>query len=312
MSGRKRNTVTKRNVENLIDDKAKTKKQKHSTCVVSSSVFYLGAGLSVVISLALFIYLMHREENEFETLVPAASKVKRSFYKVPCSNDYKLEKFEACKPKTCGRVVMDDLIDEDDALHLLSVAKKGLALGGSSGGASILDLHSGALSKDNAFINIYNVIKSEDIDLLSLQDFSIYRKVKNQIHYAIARQFNIPQDKLYLTKPTFFSRMNMKEPSTIHDEYWHAHVDKETYGSFHYTSLLYLSTYEQDFTGGRFIFIDKNSNKTVEPRLGRVSFFTSGSENLHRVERLKDGVRYAITVSFTCDPSQAIQDPSYK
>ena len=45
---------------------------------------------------------------------------------------------------------------------------------------------------------------------------------------------------------------------------------------------------------------------------GRVSFFTSGSENPHFVERLKEGVRYAITVSFTCDPQQAIADPTLK
>lgn len=43
---------------------------------------------------------------------------------------------------------------------------------------------------------------------------------------------------------------------------------------------------------------------------GRVSFFSSGSENLHRVEKVAWGMRYAITVSFTCDPDYAIADPS--
>lgn len=42
---------------------------------------------------------------------------------------------------------------------------------------------------------------------------------------------------------------------------------------------------------------------------GRVSAFTSGSENLHYVERVTGGTRYAITVSFTCDPKHAIEDP---
>lgn len=46
------------------------------------------------------------------------------------------------------------------------------------------------------------------------------------------------------------------------------------------------------------------------PRTGRVSFFSSGSENLHRVERVTWGTRYAITVSFTCDPAHAIADPT--
>ncbi len=46
------------------------------------------------------------------------------------------------------------------------------------------------------------------------------------------------------------------------------------------------------------------------PFPGRVSFFSSGSENLHRVERVTWGTRYAITVSFTCDPAHAISDPT--
>jgi len=43
---------------------------------------------------------------------------------------------------------------------------------------------------------------------------------------------------------------------------------------------------------------------------GRVSMFTSGSENLHCVEKVTSGTRYALTVSFTCDQKHAIDDPS--
>jgi hypothetical protein len=43
---------------------------------------------------------------------------------------------------------------------------------------------------------------------------------------------------------------------------------------------------------------------------GRVSMFTSGSENLHYVERVTSGTRYALTVSFTCDQKYAIEDPT--
>lgn len=42
-----------------------------------------------------------------------------------------------------------------------------------------------------------------------------------------------------------------------------------TYGSFDYTSLLYLSDYAEDFGGGRFVFMDEGSNKTIEPRTGK-------------------------------------------
>lgn len=44
---------------------------------------------------------------------------------------------------------------------------------------------------------------------------------------------------------------------------------QETYPSFHYTSLLYLTDYGIDFTGGRFVFTDEGRNVTVEPRVGK-------------------------------------------
>merc|ERR1711974_478166 len=80
---------------------------------------------------------------------------------------------------------------------------------------------------------------------------------------------------------------------TPHDEYWHDHIDKETYPSFHYTSLLYLSEYKRDFAGGRFMFIDEGSklNRSIEPKDGRVSAFTSGPENRHMVEPVTGGTR---------------------
>lgn len=87
---------------------------------------------------------------------------------------------------------------------------------------------------------------------------------------------------------------------------------QETYESFHYTTLLYLNDYGRDFEGGRFIYIDKDKNCTVEPRKGRVSLFTSGKENLHAVERVTSGIRYALTVSFTCDKQYATADPGFE
>lgn len=44
---------------------------------------------------------------------------------------------------------------------------------------------------------------------------------------------------------------------------------------------------------------------------GRVSFFTSGSENLHRVEKVQWGTRYAVTIAFTCNPDHGIADPVF-
>ena len=68
-------------------------------------------------------------------------------------------------------MVTDTLIDASEADALLVLAKKGLSKGGGAGGASILDLHSGALSKDQGFSSVYQSFPN----LFDAQDFETYR-----------------------------------------------------------------------------------------------------------------------------------------
>ncbi|XP_030683952.1 2-oxoglutarate and iron-dependent oxygenase domain-containing protein 3 isoform X4 [Nomascus leucogenys] len=171
-----------------------------------------------------------------------------------------------CTPRKCGRGVTDVVITRKEAERIRSIAEKGLSLGGSDGGASILDLHSGALSVGKHFVNLYRYFGDKIQNIFSEEDFQLYREVRQKVQLTIAEAFGISASSLHLTKPTFFSRINSTEARTAHDEYWHAHVDKVTYGSFDYTSLLYLSDYLEDFGGGRFVFMEEGANKTVEPR----------------------------------------------
>ncbi|XP_033630645.1 2-oxoglutarate and iron-dependent oxygenase domain-containing protein 3-like [Asterias rubens] len=267
--------------------------------------------------IAIFLFMgvvsWYSKKEDFTEFAKQLDSIPLRRFNVTCSSDFKndLKKFKGCAPTQCGRVVMDGLISKTEARQLRQVAINGLKLGGSNGGASILDLHSGALSKGDSFINIYKYLETEGLGSIFYDnDFKLYSSVAKKIKQAIAREFSIQPSKLYLTHPTFFSRMTSKPAKTVHDEYWHAHVDKETYETFDYTSLLYLADYGTDFEGGRFIFTDKSTNMTVEPKLGRLSFFTSGSENTHFVEKISKGTRYAITVSFTCDKTKAIKDPT--
>ncbi|KAI1896688.1 hypothetical protein AGOR_G00097340 [Albula goreensis] len=252
-------------------------------------------------------------DNEItETLVRQGEVVQKPrLFKVECSEDYdSYKRYPGCTPQICGRAVTDAVVTHEEAHVLRRLAERGLSLAGSDGGASILDLHSGALSMGKQFVNIYRYFGEQIKEVFSEEDFQLYRVVRARIQAVIAETFGLDPSRMYLTKPTFFSRMNSTEAKTTHDEYWHPHIDKVTYGSFDYTSLLYLSDYGRDFGGGRFIFMDADGNRTVEPRAGRVSFFSSGSENLHRVEKVWWGTRFAITVSFTCDPDHAIADPT--
>ncbi|KAJ7404410.1 2-oxoglutarate and iron-dependent oxygenase domain-containing protein 3 [Willisornis vidua] len=227
-----------------------------------------------------------------EVLAHHSDILQDKFVAIPCSRDYdSYKRFEV------------GVREEIDAMKRPQPSR-------TLSQASILDLHSGALSLGKRFVNLYRYFGDKIHDIFTEEDFALYRDVRQRIQQRIAQVFGISSASMYLTKPTFFSRMNSTEAKTAHDEYWHPHVDKVTYGSFDYTSLLYLSDYSQDFGGGRFVFLDADSNKTVEPRAGRVSFFTSGSENLHRVERVLWGTRFAITISFSCDPEHGIGDPA--
>ncbi|XP_070783293.1 2-oxoglutarate and iron-dependent oxygenase domain-containing protein 3 [Enoplosus armatus] len=266
-----------------------------------------------VCGVAVWLYVTSLDSDITETLVSQGELVSPQprVYTVQCSEDYEnYKRYPGCTPQKCGRAVTDSMVTREEAQVLRRLAERGLALAGSEGGASILDLHSGALSMGKQFVNIYRYFGDQIRDVFTQEDFQLYRDVRGRIQAVIAETFGLDQTLMYLTKPTFFSRINSTAAKTQHDEYWHPHIDKVTYGSFDYTSLLYLSDYGSDFTGGRFIFMDQNGNRTVEPRAGRVSFFSSGSENLHRVERVTWGTRYAITVSFTCDPAHAISDPA--
>jgi len=256
------------------------------------------------------VYSSYRTENIHTMAKVNEILDKKRHAQFLCHPQFKKEIQELspdCVPAKCGRFVMDDLVTIDEAHKLLVLAKKGLAKGGGNGGASILDLHSGALSHGDNFINLY---KSHP-DLYTARDFQTYRTVKDRVKAAVAEHFNLENSHLYLSHPTFFSELTAVPAVTVHDEYWHPHIDKETYPSFHYTSLLYLSDYKRDFTGGRFVFIDENfkANRTIEPREGRVSAFTSGVENKHHVEPVVGGTRYALTMGFTCDQSKSIPDP---
>lgn len=62
--------------------------------------------------------------------------------------------------------------------------------------------------------------------------------MKTKIQHAVAHNFGVDIDKIYLTKPTFFSRITNKPAKTIHDEYWHPHVDKVWFETSYNTLLI--------------------------------------------------------------------------
>ncbi|CAG0890271.1 unnamed protein product [Cyprideis torosa] len=289
--------------------------QERSTLISESRVF---SRVVIVLTILTIAFLMKKEDHERTsgeiTWVSHNAISEDASQWVKCADDYSAEDrktYEGCISERCGRLVTDQLVTEEEVDVLLSLAQKVMAKAGGSGGATIMDLHSGALSSGDKFVDLYQF--QEIKELISEGDLQTYVTVRQKVQSRVASHFGVSPDLLHLTHPTFFSRLTSTKPVTPHDEYWHLHVDKETYDSFFYTSLVYLTDTGKDFGGGRFIFVDPDGqNRTVEPRRGRVSMFSSGSENKHLVEPVEWGTRFALTIAFTCDAKQGISDPTYR
>ena len=126
------------------------------------------------------------------------------------------------------------------------------------------------------------------------------------------------------------------------------HTDESTHASYHYSSVLYLNTQGEEFEGGNFVFNDpaekldeQVSGKEDDaddgwgyedkplslaeemakarrvgrkltpfhPQKGAAVIFSSGWENMHEVEKLTSGIRYAVPAFFTTCP---VPEGAYK
>ena len=152
----------------------------------------------------------------------------------------------------------------------------------------------------------------------------IYNQTLNTLLTSISTHFSIPTNHanedsgsslLHHTAPTFFTLLVGEEgweAASEHDVYWTRHVDRNNTNHYHYSALLYLSTYNKDFgDGGTFhIFDEHNLDKEeweVEVRRGRTLLFSSGVENPHQVTKIGWGERLVLSLWFTCDLNKIME-----
>eukprot|EP01127_Copromyxa_protea_P024238 TRINITY_DN9436_c0_g1_i1.p1 TRINITY_DN9436_c0_g1~~TRINITY_DN9436_c0_g1_i1.p1 ORF type:complete len:316 (+),score=50.03 TRINITY_DN9436_c0_g1_i1:134-949(+) len=240
-----------------------------------------------------------------------------TFANIPCSkSDYKVRS-EGCSPSGdgCFRRVWNNFTSEEEVEALKRVATSVMSFGGGAGGPTIFDLVSGALSKGENFVNIFKVLEiesaklgeGESLEVLKKEDLEVLLKTILRIKEFVSSELGITN--FYFTNPLFFSRMDGRKARTFHDEYWHPHVDSKQYGTFTYTTLLYLSERETDFKGGNFVFKNSDGSKLeVSPVPGRLVMFTSGAENEHFVEPVTQGLRFALTTAFTCSEAHSSEE----
>jgi len=268
----------------------------------------------LVAVVAFLVALVAKLAGGVET-ISATTKLETAWSKeVPCAqvSDGK----DGCKPTRCSRQVVDGLFSEEEILKLLSISERALALrdaesrkAGGSGGPSIFDLNTGFIRDSHGLDNIFF---SRNLDLFSEEDFRSYGQIIHKLKSKVQEHLQV--STLYFTAPTFVTRLDGRneswEPSGIHDEYWHLHVDQNSTAHYDYSGLLYLSTQDVDFTGGRLRFFARDEvavEEVVEPRRGRALFFTSGPENPHGVDRVLTGARFVLSFWFTCDPRREFQ-----
>lgn len=227
----------------------------------------------------------------------------------------------ACWPSNnCKRRITDGLFSLEDVRKLIAIADKGIALRPRVGGPTIVDINTGYIRDSAGLDNLF--VKS--IDIYDANDFLHYGNVIRKLKQAIMESFSL--DRLYFTAPTFITRIDIDtawSPKEIHDQYWHPHVDRNNTAHYQYSGLLYLSTFGQDFEGGRLLFYPQSTvageqlqpvlpstgekaeaEVVVEPKAGRVVMFSSGPENTHNLEKVTKGTRYVLSFWFTCDEAK--------
>jgi len=302
-------------------------------------------------------------------------------WEVPCSQQYEegdTGLIAGCHPERCGRAVFDNFISKAEVQQLREIVAAGMTYASNEaqlGGPSIMDINSGFIKFPDGMANMYKPEDKKPKATFSAAQYELYRTVMERIRLQVAKEFQAGQ--LFLTAPTFVTREvgnSSWQPKEMHDVYWHPHVDKNNTAHYDYSGLLYLADHDDEFTGGKFAFLDgaedfvqappcldqdikamgaphtcaeyakagycknkagkpsqiamtcakscKNcaedgsdsgappmgTQHTVEPMAGRLVVFTSGRENLHQVKKVLSGVRYVMSMWFTCNEEKKFHD----
>lgn len=95
-----------------------------------------------------------------------------------------------------------------------------------------------------------------------------------------------------------------------------ASVDQVNVADYEFSSLLYLNTVSTEhsvsansFQGAWFAFNDEDCDRLVAPRAGRLLAFTSGFENLHQVQPIRNGNRFVLAAWFRRLTSEEQENP---
>jgi len=274
------------------------------------STHRLWSRTALILGLMAVVWYNSNRKNE-SSLASVKEDVRYKGMKTKCSAGFSshVKKFTGCVPNHCGRLVSDEVVTNEEVYGWEDLISRGFKEAKFESAVSILDFSSGLVKIGGRTLDVYKLNKTKPV--FRREDNLVFQSTKGKLMRMVSSYFGIDYWSLHLAGPCFVSRITSRGPQHTPDEYWHLTIHQDIFESFDYTSVVFLSTYDKDFEGGRLIFVDgDNTNRTVEPRKGRAVAFTSGLENKHFTERVMGGERIMLLMGFTCDPKKAKKDPS--
>ncbi|CAM9449867.1 unnamed protein product, partial [Choristocarpus tenellus] len=152
---------------------------------------------------------------------------------------------------SCGRLAVHRFIPHEAVGRLVSMAERGMVAcgedvrsGPGGGGPCIMDVNSGFVRGERGVANIFSPSGTEDGPPLvsyTQEEYTFYRDTIESIRLRVMEAFGL--EFLKFTAPTFITRIQGRQewrPQSMHDEYWHVHVDKNNTEHYDYSGLLYL------------------------------------------------------------------------
>ena len=193
-----------------------------------------------------------------------------------------------CCSDACSRVLLPDFASSDEAEGFRSSVESLMAS-----------------EEEHPHHNMYMMMCAAAGDVRATLTFM---RLVERMRRFIAHQYGL-RLRAVAPRQTFVSRI----AHAANVERQSLHADESSFKSYHYSCVLYLSTQGCDFEGGGFFFSDpppgadpsaERSLLRLEPRAGTAVVFSSGWENMHFVEPLESGRRFAVP-AFFCTSAEA-------
>ncbi len=189
----------------------------------------------------------------------------------------------------------------------------------------------------NTFPNI-NTITFNELEKVSAATIVQFVRLIERVRRTIAYEYGLDLSTilpLQAYSRKYVAGMTQQGGGGGEGDHVTLHTDEATHDGYHYSCVIYLSSSGIDFEGGAFVFNDPAKNEEeaaksvrdveglaleeqirrsgrtltpINPMKGNAVIFSSGWENMHEVETITSGIRYAVPCFFTTCP---VPDAAY-